>query len=81
MIRGRRVALRPVEESDLPLIQRWQNHPEVWWYMDYDRTFSYEDIAEDIERAGFEIDKLATYYFKGEPKPMGYTYEGRALSR
>jgi ubiquinone/menaquinone biosynthesis C-methylase UbiE len=38
-------------------------------------------IAEDIERAGFEIDKLDTYYFKGEPKPIGYTYEGRAVSR
>jgi ubiquinone/menaquinone biosynthesis C-methylase UbiE len=38
-------------------------------------------VAEDIERAGFEIEKLETYYFKGEPKPMGYTYEGRAISR
>jgi ubiquinone/menaquinone biosynthesis C-methylase UbiE len=38
-------------------------------------------ISEDIERAGFEIEKLDTYYFKGEPKPMGYTYEGRAVSR
>jgi ubiquinone/menaquinone biosynthesis C-methylase UbiE len=38
-------------------------------------------ISEDIERAGFEIDTLDTYYFKGEPKPMGYTYEGRAVRR
>jgi len=38
-------------------------------------------IAAEIERAGFEIEKLDTYYFKGEPKPMGYTYEGRAVSR
>jgi len=38
-------------------------------------------ISEDIERAGFEIGKIETYYFKGEPKPMGYTYEGRAVSR
>jgi ubiquinone/menaquinone biosynthesis C-methylase UbiE len=37
-------------------------------------------ISEDIERAGFEVEKLDTYYFKGEPKPMGYTYEGRAVS-
>src|SRR5438874_2922552 len=37
-------------------------------------------IAEDIERAGFDIQKLDTYYFKGEPKPMGYTYEGCAVS-
>jgi len=38
-------------------------------------------ISEDIERAGFEIEKIETYYFEGEPKPVGYTYEGRALSR
>ena len=38
-------------------------------------------IAEDIERAGFEIGQIDTYYFKGEPKFTGYTYEGRALSR
>ena len=38
-------------------------------------------ITEDIERAGFDIEKIDTYYFKGEPKPMGYTYEGRAVSR
>jgi ubiquinone/menaquinone biosynthesis C-methylase UbiE len=37
-------------------------------------------IADDIERGGFRIEKLDTYYFKGEPKPMGYTYEGRAVS-
>src|SRR5262245_23154654 len=38
-------------------------------------------IDEHIEKAGFEIDKMDTYYFEGEPKPMGYTYEGRAVSR
>jgi ubiquinone/menaquinone biosynthesis C-methylase UbiE len=38
-------------------------------------------ISEDIERAGFEIEEIETYYFKGEPKPLGYTYEGRAVSR
>ena len=38
-------------------------------------------ISEDIERAGFDIEKIETYYFKGEPKIVGYTYEGRAISR
>ena len=38
-------------------------------------------ISEDIGRAGFEIETIDTYFFKGEPKPMGYTYEGRAVSR
>jgi ubiquinone/menaquinone biosynthesis C-methylase UbiE len=36
-------------------------------------------ISEDIERAGFDIERIDTYYFKGEPKAMGYTYEGRAV--
>jgi ubiquinone/menaquinone biosynthesis C-methylase UbiE len=38
-------------------------------------------VPEDIARAGFEVEVLDTYYFTGEPKPMGYTYEGRAVSR
>jgi ubiquinone/menaquinone biosynthesis C-methylase UbiE len=38
-------------------------------------------ITDEIERAGFNVEQVNTYYFKGEPKPMGYTYEGRAVSR
>jgi ubiquinone/menaquinone biosynthesis C-methylase UbiE len=38
-------------------------------------------IAEDIERSGFDIETIETYYSKGEPKATGYTYEGQALSR
>jgi ubiquinone/menaquinone biosynthesis C-methylase UbiE len=37
-------------------------------------------ITDDIAKAGFTIEQVDTYYFKGEPKPMGYTYEGRAVS-
>jgi ubiquinone/menaquinone biosynthesis C-methylase UbiE len=39
------------------------------------------NISEHIEHAGFDMEKLETYYFQGEPKPVGYTYEGRAVSR
>jgi hypothetical protein len=35
-------------------------------------------MPELIDQAGFAIDNLDTYYFKGELKPFGYTYEGRA---
>jgi len=35
-------------------------------------------IPEFLERSGFQIDHLDEYYFEGEPKPFGYTYEGRA---
>jgi RimJ/RimL family protein N-acetyltransferase len=51
VIPGRRVSLRPVEESDYPLIQRWMNHPEIWRYMDYERPFSLADVKDDIERS------------------------------
>ena len=54
MIRGERVTLRPVEEPDYPLIQAWQNDPEVWWLMDYERPFSLVDIAESEKRAAEE---------------------------
>jgi ubiquinone/menaquinone biosynthesis C-methylase UbiE len=36
-------------------------------------------IAESIEGAGFEMEHLDRYYSEGEPKPWGYTYEGRAV--
>jgi len=39
-------------------------------------------ISDSIEQAGFDIEKkVDTYSFKGELKPLGYTYEGRAVSR
>lgn len=51
MIRGDKVLLRPVEETDYPLLHRWMNHPEVWHYMDYERPYSLEDVKEDVELA------------------------------
>jgi RimJ/RimL family protein N-acetyltransferase len=51
VIRGAHVVLRPVEDEDLPLIHRWVNHPEVWYYMDYEKPFSLADVKEDIERS------------------------------
>ena len=38
-------------------------------------------ISESIEEAGFTLHQLDKYYFKGEPKPFGYTFEGRAAKR
>jgi ubiquinone/menaquinone biosynthesis C-methylase UbiE len=38
-------------------------------------------IPDLIENAGFVIEKMDTYYFEGEPKPFGYTFEGRAVKR
>jgi [ribosomal protein S5]-alanine N-acetyltransferase len=53
-IEAGRIVLRPVEETDHPLILVWQNDPEVAWWMDYERTFTLEDIHESEERAKLE---------------------------
>jgi RimJ/RimL family protein N-acetyltransferase len=51
MIRGKKVQLRPVEETDYPLLQRWMNLPEVWRQMDYELPYSLADVRDDIERS------------------------------
>ena len=68
MITGRRVTLRPVEERDYPLIHAWQNDPDVWWRMDYERPFSLQDIADDAEssrKEGFPV------VIEAEGRPIG----------
>jgi RimJ/RimL family protein N-acetyltransferase len=69
VIRGRRVVLRPVEESDAPLIHRWMNHPEIWHYMDYERPVSLADVVEDIERS------------RGEGFPFTIEVDDRPIGR
>ena len=69
MIPGKRVVLRPIEEEDLPLIARWQNHPEVWWYMDYERPFSLEDVRQDEVRS------------RQDGYPFVITVDGRPIGR
>jgi hypothetical protein len=31
-----------------------------------------------IEASGLAVGDLSTYYFPGNPRPLGYTFEGRA---
>jgi ubiquinone/menaquinone biosynthesis C-methylase UbiE len=64
-----------------PNVARWQARIEPIWKPLAGGCHLARHIPEHIERAGFEIDKMDTYYFSGEPKPMGYTYEGRAVIR
>lgn len=54
MIEGKKVFLRRVEPADYPAIHRWQNDPEVFRRMDYERLFSAADIAESEARAAVE---------------------------
>ena len=68
MISGARVLLRPVEEDDYPIIQRWQNDPEVWWCMDYERPFSLQDVA-DGERLA--LDEGHPFIVEAEGRPIG----------
>lgn len=69
MIRGERVVLRPVEEADHRLIQAWQNHPEVWFWMDHEQPFSLDDIAESEARA------------REEGVPFVIEVDGRSIGR
>jgi len=39
------------------------------------------DVPDYLDRAGFHIEHLDCYYFEGEPKPFGYTFEGIASAR
>jgi ubiquinone/menaquinone biosynthesis C-methylase UbiE len=62
-------------------VARWQARMEPFWKPLAGGCHLTRRISEEIAHAGFEVGKLETYYFKGEPKSMGYTYEGHAVSR
>lgn len=51
MLRGKHISLRRSEPADYPDIQRWQNDPEVFRWMDYAEPFSLDDIRRGEERA------------------------------
>lgn len=68
MIRGRHVVLRPVEEEDAPLLLRWQNHPEVWWFMDYERPWTLQGVLDDLERAREEGEP---FVIEADGRPIG----------
>jgi RimJ/RimL family protein N-acetyltransferase len=69
VIRGHRVTLREIQERDYPLILEWQNDPDVWWLMDYERHFTLEDIVEDAARS------------EREGHPFVIEAEARAIGR
>jgi len=68
MIQGRTVMLRRVEPADYLHIQRWQNDPEVFHWMDYTRAFSLQDIKESEERA---IAEGHPFIIEVEGRPVG----------
>jgi ubiquinone/menaquinone biosynthesis C-methylase UbiE len=60
-------------------VARWQRRLEPLQMRLFAGCHLTRRIDDDLERAGFEIDMLDTYYSEGEPKSTGYTYEGRAI--
>lgn len=69
MFTWKSVVLRRVEPGDYADIQRWQNDPEVFRWMDYTSPFSLEDIRASEERAC------------AEGHPFVITVEGKAVGR
>jgi RimJ/RimL family protein N-acetyltransferase len=69
MLKGKRVSLRRSDPRDYEAIQRWQNDPLVFRWMDYVRPFTLDDIKESEERAAQEGD------------PFIIDVEGRSMGR
>jgi ubiquinone/menaquinone biosynthesis C-methylase UbiE len=62
-------------------VARWQGRLEPLNKRVFGGCHLTRRIPESIERAGFAVEHLVTYYAKGAPKPFGYTFEGRARKR
>jgi ubiquinone/menaquinone biosynthesis C-methylase UbiE len=56
----------------------WQQRIEPPWKHLAGGCHLTRRIPQAIEGAGFNLDRLDTYYQTGEPKTFGYTYEGIA---
>ncbi|HEX9697525.1 MAG TPA: GNAT family protein [Actinomycetota bacterium] len=83
------VTIRRVEPADYPAIQRWQNDPEVFALMDYERPFSAADIAASeqnaadegvpfvIEAGGAPIGRIGLNQFRARDRTASlYVYIG-----
>jgi ubiquinone/menaquinone biosynthesis C-methylase UbiE len=60
-------------------VARWQRRFEPFSKRIFGGCHLTRKIDESVGRAGFLIGPLDTYYAKGDPKPFGYTFEGRAI--
>jgi ubiquinone/menaquinone biosynthesis C-methylase UbiE len=69
-----------VEHGHAPdvVTQKWQRRMEPLNKKLAGGCHLTRDIPEYLRKAGFQIEQLDTYYFEGEPKPFGFTFEGRA---
>lgn len=65
--------------SPEPSIARWQQRFEPFSKRIFGGCHLTRNVPVNIEQAGFSIGSLEEYYAKGDPKPFGYTFEGRAI--
>jgi hypothetical protein len=72
-----------VEHGHAPdaTVAKWQHHLEPINKRLGGACHLTRRISESIEKAGFTLEHVDTYYFKTELKPFGYTFEGRAAKR
>ncbi|MFI5287589.1 MAG: class I SAM-dependent methyltransferase [Candidatus Dormibacteria bacterium] len=66
-------------QSPDPKVARWQVRLEPINRRVAGGCHLTRGIPQMITDAGFAIEHLDTYYFKGEPRAFGYTFEGRAV--
>jgi ubiquinone/menaquinone biosynthesis C-methylase UbiE len=86
-VREMRRVLRPggrlhfVEHGRAPDegVRRWQDRLNGMQQRMAGGCHLNRDIPAILRAGGFTITDLDTYYGKGEPKPYGYLYEGRAV--
>jgi ubiquinone/menaquinone biosynthesis C-methylase UbiE len=62
-------------------VARWQARLEPLNQRLFGGCHLTRKIDESVEQAGFTLEHLDTYYAKGDPKPVGFTYLGRARRR
>jgi RimJ/RimL family protein N-acetyltransferase len=62
------VTLRRVEPDDYPLIQEWQNDPEIFPRMDYQRPFTLDDIRKSEEHGA---EKEWPFIIEVDGRPIG----------
>jgi ubiquinone/menaquinone biosynthesis C-methylase UbiE len=61
-----------------PRVARWQRRIEPVWKPIAGGCHLTRHIDDLIGSAGFTIEAIDRYYMDDEPKPFGYTFEGRA---
>jgi len=64
-----------------PNVERWQRRLEPLNKRLAGGCHLTRRIPDFLRQAGFDVERLDTYYFMGEPKVFGYTYEGVALKK